>query len=163
MSLKKWDLVDLEEKTFPRNIKGIFKGLDIYVYGIVDYSIISESGCMVLLQYQAYYVTGLPKDFCIICLQGICTPEGNKVTFIAHFHDDNDRYTQLNLKDENPGQQKDEHMERVYIKYQPNEKLPTYEALLSNQIQKDIKALARTVYVNNNAKQNLTTSHKYIL
>ena len=49
MSLKKWDLVDLEEKTFPRNIKGIFKGLDIYVYGIVDYSIISESGCMVLL------------------------------------------------------------------------------------------------------------------
>ena len=36
-SSKKGDFVKLEEKTPPRNIKGIAKGLDIYGSGIVEY------------------------------------------------------------------------------------------------------------------------------
>ena len=77
----------LEEKKFPRNIKGIAKGLEISRFDIVEYSVISESGRMIALRAQAYYVPGLPKDLCIISPQGIHTSEGYKGTFIAHFHD----------------------------------------------------------------------------
>ena len=57
----------------PRKIKGIAKGLDIYRFGIVEYYVRSESGRMVALWAQAYYVHGLPKDLCIIYPQGIIT------------------------------------------------------------------------------------------
>ena len=76
----------LEEKKFPRNLKGITKGLDIYGFGIVEYSVRSESGRIIVLRYQAYYVSGLPKYLCIISPQGIRAPEGYKGAFIAHFH-----------------------------------------------------------------------------
>ena len=65
--------VKLEEKTPPRNLKGIAKGLDISRFGIVEYSIRSESGRMIPLRDQAYYVPGLPKDLCIISPKGIRT------------------------------------------------------------------------------------------
>ena len=61
----------LEEKTPPKKIKGIEKGLEIYRFGIVEYSVRSESGRMIVLRDQAYYVTGLPKDLRIIPPQGI--------------------------------------------------------------------------------------------
>ena len=77
----------LEEKTLPRNLKGIAKGLEIYGFGIVEYSVRSESGRMIALRDQTYYVPGLPKDLRIIYPQGIFTPEGYKGTFIAHCHD----------------------------------------------------------------------------
>ena len=69
----------LEEKKFPRNLKGIAKGLEISGFGIVGYSVRSESGRMIALQDQAYYVPGLPNDLRIISPQGIRTSEGYKV------------------------------------------------------------------------------------
>ena len=65
-STNKGDFVKLEEKKPPRNLKGTAKGLEIYGFGIVEYSIRSESGRMIALWYQAYYVPGLPKDLRII-------------------------------------------------------------------------------------------------
>ena len=91
-SSKKGDFVKLEEKMFPINIKGIAKGLEIFGFGIVEYSVRSESGHMIVLRAQAYYVPGLPKDLRIISPQGICTSEGYKGNFIAHFHDEHDSY-----------------------------------------------------------------------
>ena len=66
----------LEEKTTPRNFKVIEKGIEIYGFGIVEYSVRSESGCMITLRDQAYYVPGLPKDLRIIYPQGIRKSEG---------------------------------------------------------------------------------------
>ena len=63
----------LEEKKFPRKLKGIAKGLEIYGFGIVEYSVRSESGRMIALRAQAYHVPGLPKDLRIIYPQGINT------------------------------------------------------------------------------------------
>ena len=93
----------LEEKMFPRNLKGIEKGLDISGFEIVKYSVRCESGHIVALWYQVYYSPGLPKDLCIIYLQGIFTPEGYKVTLISHYHDEHDSYAELNFKEENTG------------------------------------------------------------
>ena len=109
----------LEEKKFPRNLKGIAKGLEISGFGIVEYSVRSKSGCIIALRYQAYYVPGLPKDLRIISPQGICTSEGYKGTFIANFHDEQDCYAEINLKEDKPGWQKAEPVERVYVKYDP--------------------------------------------
>ena len=82
----------LEEKKPPINIKGISKGLEISGFGIVEYSVRSESGRMIVLRAQAYYVPGLRKDLRIISPQGIRTSEGYKGTFIAHCHDEQDGY-----------------------------------------------------------------------
>ena len=120
--------VKLEEKTFPRRLKGIAKGLEISVFGIVEYSVRSESGRMILLQAQAYYVPGLPKGLRIISPQGILTSEGYKGTFIAHCRGEQDGYAELNLKEDKPGWQKDEPVERVYAKYDPKNNLPTHKA-----------------------------------
>ena len=72
-SSNKADFVNLEEKKFPRKFKGISKGLEISGFGLVEYSVISESGRMVALRAQAYYVPGLPKDLRIISPQVIHT------------------------------------------------------------------------------------------
>ena len=45
------DFVRLEDKTFPRNLKGTEKGLEIYGFGIVEYYVRSESGRMLALRY----------------------------------------------------------------------------------------------------------------
>ena len=94
--------MNLEEKIFPRNLKVIEKGLEISIFGMLEYSVRSERGRIIALQDQIYYVPGLPKDFCIISPQGIHTSEGYKGTFIAHFHDEHDSYAELNLKEYNP-------------------------------------------------------------
>ena len=93
----------LEEKTSPRNLKGIAKGLEISGLGIIEYSVRSESGSMIALQDQAYYVPGLPKDLRIISPQGIRTSEGYKGNFISHCSDDQYGYAELNLKEDKPG------------------------------------------------------------
>ena len=41
--------MEFEEETLPTNIKGIDKGLDISGFGIVEYSVRSESGCMIAI------------------------------------------------------------------------------------------------------------------
>ena len=89
------------------------------LFGIVEYYVRSESGRMIALRAQTYYVPGLPKDLRIISPQGICTSEGYKGTFIAHCHDEQDGYAELNLKEDKPGWQKVEPVERVYVKYDP--------------------------------------------
>ena len=65
--------VKLEYKTFSRNLKGIAKGLGISGFGIIEYSVRSESGHMIALWDQAYYVPGLPKDYFVIYPQIIHT------------------------------------------------------------------------------------------
>ena len=51
----------------------------------------------------------------------------------------------------------------VYIKYDPNKNLPTREAILYNQRQKQVKTLASGVCVTNKSRQNLTPSQKQLL
>ena len=80
--------MNLEEKTSPRKLKGIAKGLEISGFGIVEYSVRSESGCMIALRGQSYYFPGLPKDLRIISPQGIRALEGYKGTFIVHCRDE---------------------------------------------------------------------------
>ena len=86
------------KEDFPGNLKGIEKCLEIYGLGIVKYSVRSESGRMIVLQDQAYYVPGLPKDLRSIYPQVIHTSDGYKGAFIAHFHDENDSYEEFNLR-----------------------------------------------------------------
>ena len=45
------------------------------------------------------------------------------------------------MKEDKPGCQKAEPVERVYVKYDPNNNLPTHEANLPNQREKEAKAL----------------------
>ena len=70
-SSNKEDFVNPEEKKPPRNLKGIAKGRGISGFGIIEYSIRSESGGMIALRDQSYDVPGLPKDLRIISPQGI--------------------------------------------------------------------------------------------
>ena len=98
----KGEFLDLEYKTLPRNPKGIAKGPEMSGFGVVKYSVRSESGRMITVWYQAYYFPGLPKDLRKIYPQVICTSEGYKGTFIAHCYDDNDSYAELNLKEDKP-------------------------------------------------------------
>ena len=44
------DSVKLEEKKFPRKLNVIAKGLSISGFGIVEYSVISESGRIIALR-----------------------------------------------------------------------------------------------------------------
>ena len=48
----KGDFVEVEEKTFSRNLKGVVKGLDISIFRIVEYSVRNESGRMIALRDQ---------------------------------------------------------------------------------------------------------------
>ena len=106
---------------------------------------------MIALRAQAYYVPGLPKDLRIISPQGIRTSEGYKGPFIAHCHDEQDGYAELNLKEDKPGWKKSEPVERVYVKYDPKNNLPTHEATLPNQREKEAKSLTNDVFVTNEA------------
>ena len=162
-SSKKGKFVKLEEKKFPRKLKGIAKGLEISGFGIVEYSVRSESGRMIALRDQAYYVPGLPKDLRIISPQVIFTLEGCKGTLIAHFHDEQDVYEELNLKEDKPGWKKANPVERFYAKYDPKNNLPTHEDTLPNQREKEVKALTNDFCVANEANQNLTPSKKWLL
>ena len=103
----------MKRRSPQRKLKGTAKGLEISGFGIVEYSVRSESGRMIALRDQAYYVPGLTKDLRIISPQGIHTSEGYNVTFIAHCHDEQDGYAELNLKEDKPGWQKAEPVERV--------------------------------------------------
>ena len=67
--------MELEEKTFPIKLKGIAKSLEISGFGIVEYSVRSESGSMIALRAQAYYVPWLPNNLRIISPQGILKSE----------------------------------------------------------------------------------------
>ena len=44
------------------------------------------------------------------------------------------------MKEDNPGWQKSEPVESVYVKYDPKNNLPTHKATLPNQIEKEVKA-----------------------
>ena len=51
-------------------------------------------------------------------------------------------------------------MERVYVKYEPKNNLPTHEDTLPNHREKEAKALTNAVCVTNEANQNFTLSVK---
>ena len=51
-SSNKGEFVNLEEKIFPRRIKGVAKVLEISGFGIVEYYVRSESGRMIALRDQ---------------------------------------------------------------------------------------------------------------
>ena len=54
-------------------------------------------------------------------------------------------------------------MEKFYIKYDPNNNLPTPEDIIPNQIEKEFKALESAVCVTNEDNHNLTPSNNEIL
>ena len=62
-SSNKGDFVKLEEKTSPRNIKGIAKTLEISRFGIVEYSVRSESGRIIALQGSGILCSWVTKVF----------------------------------------------------------------------------------------------------
>ena len=49
------------------------------------------------------------------------------------------------MKEDMPGWQKAKPVERVYVKYEPNNNLPTHEATLPNPREKEAKALTDSV------------------
>ena len=122
-----------EKKTFPRKLKSTSKGFELYGFGIVEYSIRSESGRMIKIWAQEYSVAGLPKDLQIISPQRNSTSEGYKDTFISHFHGEHDSYAELNLKEDETGWKKAKPVESFHIKYDPNNNLPYHETILPNQ------------------------------
>ena len=67
------------------------------------------------------------------------------------------------MKEDKPGWQKAKPVDRVYLKYDPKNNLPTHEAIIPNQIQKEVKAFTRAVCVTNEANQNLNPSQKELL
>ena len=67
------------------------------------------------------------------------------------------------MKEDKPGWQKAEPVERVYVKYDPKNNLPTHEATIPNQIEKEVKAFKSAVCVTNEANLNLTPSQKELL
>ena len=67
------------------------------------------------------------------------------------------------MKEDKPGWQNDEPVERVYVNYDQNKNLRTHEANLPNQRDKAAKALKSAVFIINEANQNLTPSHKELL
>ena len=91
---------------------------------------------MIALWDQAYYFPGLPKYLRIISPKGICTSEGYKFTFVPHWQDEHDGYAEIDLKEDKPGWQKAEPVWKVYVKYNPNNNLPTHKATLPNQREK---------------------------
>ena len=67
------------------------------------------------------------------------------------------------MKEYKPGWKNTEPMERVYIKYDPNNNLPTHEAIIRNHIDKEANALEISLCVTDDANQNITPSYKELL
>ena len=67
------------------------------------------------------------------------------------------------MKEDKPGWHKAEPVERVYVKYDSKNNLPTHEANLPIQREKEAKELTNAVCVTNEANQNLTPSQKELL
>ena len=67
------------------------------------------------------------------------------------------------MKEDKPGWQKAEPVERVYVKYDPNNNLPTHKDNIPNQSDKEVNKLTSPVCVTNKANQNLTPSQKELL
>ena len=57
------------------------------------------------------------------------------------------------MKEDKPGWQKAEPVERVNVKYEPKNNLPTHKATIPNQREKDFKSLTSAVCVTNEANQ----------
>ena len=115
---------------------------------------------MIVLWAQAYYVPGLSKDSHIISPQGICTQEEYKGNFISHCHFYHDSHAKLNSKEKKLVRKETAHVEKVYIKYDSKNNLPTHKYILPNQREKEVKVLESAVCVTNGDNQNLPTSQK---
>ena len=102
-------------------------------FSIFKYSVRSESGRIIVIQDQSYYVPVLPNSLQIIYPQGICTSEGYKGTFIAHCHEYHHSYAKLNLNEDIPGCHKVKPLDMVHLNYEPKNNLPTHEDIIRNQ------------------------------
>ena len=67
------------------------------------------------------------------------------------------------MKEEKLGGKKAKPVERFYIKYDPKNNLPTHEPILPKYIEKKVKAFSSSVFITNDANQNLTNSQKELL
>ena len=67
------------------------------------------------------------------------------------------------MKEDKPGWQKAEPVERFYVKYDSKNNLPTHKSTIPNQREKEVKAFKNAVCVTNEANQNLTPSQKELL
>ena len=67
------------------------------------------------------------------------------------------------MEEEKPSWEKVEPIERVYVKYDPKSNLPTHEAIIPNQIEKEVTSSASAVCVTDKANRNLTPSNKELL
>ena len=75
--------MDREKRIFPRKMKVIAKGIEIYGSGIFEYSVRSEDIRIIVILDQAYYVPGLTNYLRIIYPQVVCTKKGYTGTSIA--------------------------------------------------------------------------------
>ena len=66
---------------------------------------------------------------------------------ISNFYGDRDIYAELNLKEGKAGWKKSEPVDKVHIKYHPNNNITTYEYVLPNQIEKDVRSPESAVCV----------------
>ena len=62
------------------------------------------------------------------------------------------------MKEDKPDWQNAEPVVRVFVKYDQKNNLPTHEATLTNQREKEVKAFTSAVCVINNDNQNLAPS-----
>ena len=67
------------------------------------------------------------------------------------------------MKEDKPFWQKAKPVERVYIKYDQKNNLPTQEAILYNQREKEVKALTSAICVTNETSHNITNPQKELL
>ena len=104
------------------------KALRFLNFGIIEYYVQSESGCMISLWVQAHYMHGLPKYLRLIYAQGVHKFEGYKGIFIYNFHDNNDSFADINFKEDTPCCQKAEPVGNLYINYIPTKNLAIHEA-----------------------------------
>ena len=64
------------------------------------------------------------------------------------------------MKEDKPGFQKSKPVEKVYVKYEPKNNLPTHEATLPNQRYKEDKALTNAICVTNKANNPPPPLHR---
>ena len=118
---------------------------------------------MIEFRAQSYYVPGVPTDLQLIYPNGICTPEVQKGTFINHCIDNHDSYEGIKFNEDKKNWDNTELVEKVYIKDEPDNNLPTNEDNLLKQKQKKVNALVITIYVTKMTNPELNPSQKELL
>ena len=127
------------------------------------FDIHTDMGCTLFpkileIPHQMEYLTQLYEE-CAVSHEIMNLPIGNVIRILWT---DPHRYlplsTKTNLKEDTTGWKNNELVERVCIKYKQKNNIATHEYLIPNQIYNEVKALSRSLCVNNKYSQNLTSS-----